>query len=589
MKRAPRNTNLGWWAELMQASIPYWPYSPLPSLRTVRRKAHTNEWYVHVPPPHYVVYVCINLRTGMLYVGQTSKSPVQRLRKHHTDARAGTDCATFHTLLLTTDIGDWVTIPVQYCASLFQTGLAERAWWSDLRHWAVNDIPPGISENDTSNSKRAYITGTVLHVLQELQELREARQHRDTQRVKALQAFLRDTASQLSLPFHVSGVIVIPNLSRCQKTVIFSILRRALSESQLKAYERQALRNTVRIVRSNPHTVRSLFQSHTMTQSRLLQRPHCQCAIFRPQAAQFGRVLDIDGHVALLPVNFRAVGHDSLRPNYPVPVPGSHTRDKAITGIKDFCRHLQVLVPDLDLLLPPSLFPESGNLLLQIRKLSRFLAKFQYIRVVDKGADEMWGFCPTWVWDKVEEFMRAEKFINTRWQKPDWDQSISAAVQAMALQRNPQGRMCVLDVLAKAKSLKIGVWVFRGISASPAPILQRKQLRLAARAFTCMLRMLQTEIVHNFQFADVKQVSGWFRFVSGKGARSITELCASSGTTFYSQQVSHLRPRLTWSRGSLTRFHRYGAWKCCAPVLTGAHRTVMGPACQQQCVHWGSA
>ena len=131
---------MGRWAELMQASIPFWPYTALPSLRTVRRKVHSNAWFVHVPPPHFVIYVCINLRTGAVYVGQTGQSPVQRLRKHHTDARAAVDCATFHKLLLTMNMSDWVTIPVQYCESLFQAGLAERNWWSDLRHWAVNDI-----------------------------------------------------------------------------------------------------------------------------------------------------------------------------------------------------------------------------------------------------------------------------------------------------------------------------------------------------------------------------------------------------------------------------------------------------------------
>ena len=122
------------------------------------------------PTPHFVIYVCINMRTGAVYVGQTTQSPIQRLRKRHTDARAVADCATFHTLLLTTDISDRITIPIQYCETLFQAGLAERTWWADLRHWAVNDIPPGISENESSNKQRACITGTVLHVLQELRQ-----------------------------------------------------------------------------------------------------------------------------------------------------------------------------------------------------------------------------------------------------------------------------------------------------------------------------------------------------------------------------------------------------------------------------------
>ena len=233
MHRALGDTNLGRWAELMQASIPFWPYTTLPSLRTVRRKAHTNAWFVHVPPPHFVIYVCINLRTGAVYVGQTGQSPVQRLRKHHTDARAAVDCATFHKLLLTTNMSDWVTIPVQYCESLFQAGMAERNWWSDLRHWAVNDIPPGISENNTSNTKRAYISSTVLHVLH---ELRQAKQERDTPRVQALQVFLRDTAHRLALPFHLCGTIVVPNLTKLQKIVITNIVRKILHTSPLKAY-----------------------------------------------------------------------------------------------------------------------------------------------------------------------------------------------------------------------------------------------------------------------------------------------------------------------------------------------------------------
>ena len=149
------------------------------------------------------------------------------------------ECATFHSLLLTTHISNWVTIPVQYYATLFQAGLAERTWWYDLRHWAVNNIPPGISEIDTSNAKRAYITSTVLHVHQELRQAGQLRDdQRDSQRVKSLHTFLRGTASQLPLPIHLSGAIVVPNLTVRQKRVITNILRTVLRGSLLKAYER---------------------------------------------------------------------------------------------------------------------------------------------------------------------------------------------------------------------------------------------------------------------------------------------------------------------------------------------------------------
>ena len=90
--------------------------------------------------------------------------------------------------------------------------------------------------------------------------------------------------------------------------------------------------------------------------------------------------------------------------------------------------------------------------------------------------------------------------------------------------RSKHGKLCILYVLAKAKSLRTGKWVFRGNSASPTPILNRALLRMSARAFTCMLRMLQTELPHNFQCADAKQVLGRLHFVARKGARSLTEM-----------------------------------------------------------------
>ena len=103
----------------------------------------------------------------------------------------------------------------------------------------------------------------------------------------------------------------------------------------------------------------------------------------------------------------------------------------------------------------------------------------------------MWGFCSAWLWDKVEEFMPQEKFVPAGCNQDLWDRRISRAIRDMNLQRNSKGRLCILYVLAKAKSLRTGTWVFRGISASPAPMLNRQELRLAARSFTCMLHMLQ--------------------------------------------------------------------------------------------------
>ena len=101
---------------------------------------------------------------------------------------------------------------------------------------------------------------TMLHVLQ---DLRQAKQQRDTPRVTTLQVFLRDTAQQLAVPFHLCGTILLPNRNY-RKPVITNIVRKILHASPLKVYERQALKQGVGIARSNLHTVESLFQTRAM-------------------------------------------------------------------------------------------------------------------------------------------------------------------------------------------------------------------------------------------------------------------------------------------------------------------------------------
>ena len=245
----------------------------------------------------------------------------------------------------------------------------------------------------------------------------------------------------------------------------------------MRPFERQALKHVVRIVRSSPHSVRSVLQAAAMRQSRSTTRPTCQCSTFHRVAAQFGTPRDIDGHVVLVPLSLNVAAVGNLRPNHPVPVSGKLARPKVCQGIRAFCTKLTVAVPDLDHFLPASLFTETGTLLKQLQNLAKHLGECRYIRIVDKGAGELWGFCAAWVWDQVRSTPQS------------WERLISQAVTRMHLQRNQQGHLCVLYLLSKAKSLATGKWVWRGISASPSPVLDKQQLRLGARALTTHLRL----------------------------------------------------------------------------------------------------
>ena len=118
-----------------------------------------------------------------------------------------------------------------------------------------------------TNERNTHLHNTILHML------RQARQHRDRHRVKALQVLLREHTPKISLPFHVSGTIIVPELSIVQNTVLANMVHKMLHRSYLKPHEPQAVRNTVRNVESHPHTVCSISQSRAMAQSRLTSRP----------------------------------------------------------------------------------------------------------------------------------------------------------------------------------------------------------------------------------------------------------------------------------------------------------------------------
>ena len=63
---------------------------------------------------------------------------------------------------------------------------------------------------------------------------------------------------------------------------------------------------------------------------------------------------------------------------------------------------------------------------------------------------------------------------------------------------------------------------FQGYFTIPSACSQQPATPFSRPVF--YLRLLQQEITHNFQCADIKQVSGWFQFISQKGAQSLTEM-----------------------------------------------------------------
>jgi hypothetical protein len=156
------------------------------------------------------------------------------------------------------------------------------------------------------------------------------------------------------------------------------------------------------------------------------------------------------------------------------------------------------------------MWPESREALASVSKQAETICSSLYARIVDRGVGHMWGFCKSWAWDQLEAFLKDEGYTAT----PDTPNAISQSLkQRIGNQRwyvNPQGRLGCLYLLGKSKSLVKHEWLWRGISADPAPFLTKRQLRATARSMTRFLRYLSHEIPCNILLHSVRDLARWY-------------------------------------------------------------------------------
>ena len=196
---------------------------------------------------------------------------------------------------------------------------------------------------------------------------------------------------------------------------------------------------------------------------------------------------------------------------------------------------MQGRVPDVDKLLPRGLFSEKGTLLHTVRRTVDTVTKHLYVRVVDKGAGELWGFCKHWLWNQTEQFLRTEKYITSDATPEENMAETAELIKEWGWNANPRARFCVLCIIGTAKSLQKGLWLWWPIAAYPEPRTRKRDLRIAARACTCFLKHLMIEIPNNFQVLKVNDVAAWLEWVNQQNMRSVTELD-------YKEQFNKIQP-----------------------------------------------
>ena len=135
-------------------------------------------------------------------------------------------------------------------------------------------------------------------------------------------------------------------------------------------------------------------------------------------------------------------------------------------------------VPDLTSALPCELFPESGADLKFVQHCASDLSGVLCVRIVDKGAGEVWGFCATWVWDIVHEFLQKEGYTAIGLCAADVTTLMQDVVTSKGWPTNPKTQLCRLYLIDKAKSLVKKRWLWRPIAASPNPVVNKTSLRI---------------------------------------------------------------------------------------------------------------
>ena len=111
-----------------------------------------------------------------------------------------------------------------------------------------------------------------------------------------------------------------------------------------------------------------------------------------------------------------------------------------------------------------------------------------------RGTGILLAFCRHWVWVVLQQLLDHEGYTDARITENTAVATIKQAIAHRGWEHNKAGKLAILYLIGKGKSIQKGQWLWRGITALPQPLAPRPRLRIAARANTTFLRLLIAEI-----------------------------------------------------------------------------------------------
>ena len=549
--------DLGRWASLLQQRVTYLPYDTHPLIRLIRALSRTHTWHTSVSPDTMLIYVAVHTYLLVCYVGKTTLASTQRLRKHVTTSLAGTEDSSFHDLLKQTSEADWTLVPVELVDNTTLGCYREREWWHTLHAWTVNDTAPALPTAGNANpgaqhAKQLQTTLRQAHI---------ARINKDFARSAVLNRDIQRIAARMNIPLGKPVNITVPYLTPSQRALIARVINKILRSTAFSALERKTVRTQIRVVSSSPLNVRRAFERHVNKAGRMTDRPPCFCNPTHLHTwQQGGDVRVVNGHYAMLPINIQ---HKSapLRASDPLPCAGTRSRQVALQALAQLAQTVHAnrayTQQSISALLPQEAWDEDGLLRQRVCTAAHSLNSVAYVRIADKSSAMLFGFCHQWVWDSTIEFLSNEGYTH---QPLTHAQRIHKALKHIVRKNgwpaNPSSVLPLLYLIGKAKSLVKCSILWRPIAAVVEPQVQRFFLRMAARAFTLLLKTLISEIPGCFLVLRISDMNDWFHGLSDWNCQFIAEADCSGQfnnikpqdvMTSLSEAVTWLQKRRRWS------------------------------------------
>ena len=201
--------------------------------------------------------------------------------------------------------------------------------------------------------------------------------------------------------------------------------------------------------------------------------PLCLCHLMHDVP---GNRIEIEGHLAFVPIHISYPNGITARPNDPLTLPGNTVRKRLMRDLQTMGEKIGATVPHLTRYLPRDLWPETGSTLKYIEQFVQRVSPAMYIRCVDKGTGVMWAFCRHWVWGVLKSFLRAEGYTHAGHTEEAARQAVKQAISDRGWEHNKPGKLAMMYLIGKGKSLKKQQWLWRSITALPQPLVPKRQL-----------------------------------------------------------------------------------------------------------------